>query len=92
MPSVLNEEQELALQKLGCENGQDYLYARPMPAQLMLMTIAKQMGTTIAEVPIVPAVQMSSALGTALGDDRVRDDGMFRPRPTSSTLPSSAYD
>ena len=62
-----------------------------MPAQHMLTTIVKQMDTT-PEVPIVPAVQMSLPLGTALGDGRVRDDGIFRPEPTSSTLPSYAYD
>jgi diguanylate cyclase (GGDEF)-like protein/PAS domain S-box-containing protein len=89
---IENEEQELALQKLGCENGQGYLYARPMPAQQMLMTIAKQMDAGTPEVPIAPAVQMSLPLGTALGDNRVRDDSIFRPEPTSGTLPSYAYD
>ncbi len=39
---IETEEQAAALQELGCELGQGYLYGRPMEAQQMLDLIASQ--------------------------------------------------
>jgi diguanylate cyclase (GGDEF)-like protein/PAS domain S-box-containing protein len=60
---IENEEQELALKKLGCENGQGYLYARPMPAQQMLQALVQQMETVAPAVPTTANVQMPLPLG-----------------------------
>jgi diguanylate cyclase (GGDEF)-like protein/PAS domain S-box-containing protein len=39
---IENEKQELTLKELGCKNGQGYLYARPMPAEQVLIMLTKQ--------------------------------------------------
>jgi diguanylate cyclase (GGDEF)-like protein/PAS domain S-box-containing protein len=76
---IENEEQEIALKRLGCENGQGYLYARPMPAQQMLTTAAEQMHTGPARVPVSATVQMPLPLGDATVDDHFRHRSTFPP-------------
>jgi EAL domain-containing protein (putative c-di-GMP-specific phosphodiesterase class I) len=49
---IESEEQEFALKALGCASGQGYLYARPMPAEQVLMTLAKQTDTWAPGPPI----------------------------------------
>jgi len=49
---IESEEQEFALKALGCASGQGYLYARPMPAEQVLMTLAKQTDTRAPGPPI----------------------------------------
>jgi diguanylate cyclase (GGDEF)-like protein/PAS domain S-box-containing protein len=74
---IESEEQELALRTLGCKNGQGYLYARPMPAQQMLMTVAKQMDTRAPRAPVTATIHMPLRLGDGTQDDHFRRDSTF---------------